>query len=174
MENDVGSAPSTVPSDRVDPHLEFRTLSMLFTAVTTINRNQPSEQSQAYDEQYYTRSERTSWQDLALNAIATILVQDAREVVAVVAHGASKYDPPKIYAIQGRESADAAQGDSAVQSLLSKITLLANPDRKEPNQKFPKNIKTSKKQKLIYETAKPGESHYGLISDSHWDCLDLQ
>jgi hypothetical protein len=30
-----------IPSD-YDPHLEFRTLSMLFTAVSTINRGQPS------------------------------------------------------------------------------------------------------------------------------------
>src|SRR5882672_3054955 len=174
MENDVGSAPSTVPSDRVDPHLEFRTLSMLFTAVTTINRNQPSKLSQAYDQQHYTRSERTSWHDLALNAIATILVRDAREVVAVVAHGASKYEPPQIYAMQDREWADAAQGDSAVQSLLSKSTILSNPDRKSPNKKFKNYFKLSNKPKPIYKKADAGESHYKLISDSHWDCLDIK
>jgi hypothetical protein len=173
MANNVGSAASTVPSNQ-DLHLEFRTLSMLFTAVTTINRQQPSELPQAYDQQYYTRSERSSWQDLALNALATILVREAREVVAVVAHSASEYEPPKIYAMQDGESADVAQGDSAVQSLLSKITLIANPDRKKPNQKFPKYFKRSNKPKPIYEIAKPGESHYGLISDSHWDCLDIQ
>jgi len=170
MANNVGSAASTVPSDQVDPYLEFRTLSMLFNAVTTINRKQPSELSQAYDQQYYTRSERTSWHDLALNAVATILVRDSREV-AVVAHGASQYEPLQIYAMQDGEWADAAQGNSAKQSLRSKI---ANPDEKQPNQTFPKHFKLSNKPKAIYEKAKPGKSHYHLISDSHWNCLHIK
>ena len=173
MANNVGSAASTVPSGQVDLHLEFRTLSMLFNAVTTINRKQPSEVSQAYDEQYYTRSERTSRHDLALNAVATILVRDSREVVAVVAHSASQYEPLRIYAMQDGERADTAQGNSAKQSLRSKITSLGNPDKK-PNLKFPKHFKLSNKPKTIYENAKPGKSHYHLISESHWDCLDIK
>jgi hypothetical protein len=173
MANNVGSA-STWSSDQVDPHLEFRTLSMLFTAATTINRDQPSEITQVYDQQHYTRSERTSWHDRALNAIATILVRAPREVVAVVAHGASKYEPPQIYAMQNREGADVAQGDSAVQSLLSKFTILSNPDKKKPNKKFKDFLKLSNKPKSIYENADPGESHYTSISDSHWDCLDIK
>jgi hypothetical protein len=169
----VNNAASTVPSDQVDPHLEFRTLSMLFNAVTTINRKQPSEPPQAYDEKYYTRSERTSWHDVALNAVASILVRDAREVVAVVAHGASQYEPLQIYAMQDGGRADVAQGDSAVQSHLSEITALANPDKKR-NQKIPKRIKLLNKPEPIYEISKPGNSHYDLISDSHWKCLDIK
>jgi hypothetical protein len=167
MANIVGSAAPTVPSGQVDLHLEFRTLSMLFNAITTINRKQPSEPSQAYDQQCYTRSERTTWHDLALNAVATILVRDSREVVAVVAHDASQ-------SMQDGERADAAQGDSAVQSLPSKITVLANPDRKKPNQKFPIHLKVSNKPKPIYVKANPGQSRYPLISDSHWNCLDIK
>jgi hypothetical protein len=173
MANNVGSAASTVPSGQVDLHLEFRTLSMLFDAVTTINRKQPSELSQVYDQQYYTRSERTSRHDLALNAVATILVRDSREV-AIVAHGASQYEPLQIYAMQDGERADAAEGNSAKQSLRSKITSFANSDKKQPKQKFQKHFKLLNKPKAIYEIAKPGKSHYHRISDSHWNCLDIK
>jgi hypothetical protein len=126
-----------------------------------------------YDQQHYTRSERTSWHDLALNAIATIFVRAPRKVVAIVAHGASKYEPPQIYAMQNREGADAAQGDLAVQSLLSKFTILSNPDKKL-NKKFNDFLKLSNKPKSIYENADPGKSHYMSISDSHWDCLNIK
>ena len=161
----TGSAASAVPN-QVDPHLEFRTLSMLFNAVTTINRKQPSELPQAYDSKYYTRTERTSWHDRALHAFATILMRDPREVVAVVAHVSSPHDPLHVYAMQEEEGVDAVQGDSTVQSLMAKITTLANPDKKRR--------KGSKGTTPIYEQARPGKSHYPCISGSHWDCLNIR
>ena len=64
MAKNVGSAASTVPN-QVDPHLEFHTLSMLFNGVTTINRKQPSELPQAYNNlKYYTKTKQTSWTTL--------------------------------------------------------------------------------------------------------------
>ena len=170
MANNVASASS---SDQVDLHLEFRTLSMLLNAVTTINRKQPSEQPQAYDQNYYTRAERTSSHDLALNAIATILVRGPRDVVAAVAHGPSQYEPPHVYVMHDGEQADAAQGNLAVQSLPSKFALITNPDKRKPNKKFTKSLKSGNIQGTLYEKAKPGLSHYHLISDSHWNCLHI-
>jgi hypothetical protein len=172
MANNVATA-SSMPSDQVDLHLEFRTLSMLLNAVTTINRKQPSEQPQAYDQKYYTRAERTSSHNLALNAIATILVREPCDVVAAVAHCASRYEPLQVYAMHDGEQADAAQGNSAVQSLLSKFAFIGNPDKKKPNKNFTKSLKSGHIQGTVYEKAKPGLSHYHLISDLHWNCLHI-
>jgi hypothetical protein len=161
MAKRVGSA---VPN-QVDPHLEFRTLSMLFNAVTTINRKQPSELPQAYDPKYYTRTERTSRHDLALHAFATILIRDPREVVAVVAHVPSRHEPLHVYAMQEEKRVYAVEGDSTVQSLMSKISALANPDKRRKGSKGPIPI---------YKEAPLGTSNYPRISGSHWDCLNIR
>jgi len=156
-----------VSSDH-DPHLEFRTLSMLFTAVSTINRGQPSQPSRPYDEKYYTKAERGSRRELALNAVATILVRNTK-VVAVLDHGPSQHEPYQIYAMEDGERADTMQDEDKSSFLLSKITAI---NRKKPDQGFPKT--TKKQRKPLYVIAKPGESHYNLISGSHWNCLKIK
>jgi hypothetical protein len=162
-------------SSDYDPHLEFRTLSMLFTAVSTINRGQPSQPSRPYDEKYYTKAERNSRRELALNAVATILVRN-NEVVAVVDHGPSQHEPHyHMYAMQDGERADTMQDGDKSSFLLSRISALANPNKKKPDQGFPNATKRSKKQtKPLYVIAKPGQSHYRLISGSHWNCLKIK
>ena len=161
-------------SSDYDPHLEFRTLSMLFTAVSTINRGQPSQPSQPYDEKYYTKKEWSSRRERALNAVATILVRNTK-VIAIVDHGPSQHEPYQIYAMQDGERADTMQDGVKSSFLGSKISALANPNRKKPDQGFPDTTKLFKKQKKpLYVIAKPGESHYCLISESHWNCLKIK
>ena len=162
-----------VSSDH-DLYLEFRSLSMLFAAVSTINRGQPSQPSRPYDEKYYTKEERCSRRELALNVVATILVRNT-EVVAVVDHGPSQHEPHHIYAMQDGERADTMQDGVKSSFLGSKTSAVANPFRKKPDQGFPNTTKHSKKQrKPLYMIAKPGESHYRLISESHWNCLKIK
>jgi hypothetical protein len=148
----TGMADSTVPqvqSDQVDLHLEFRTLSMLFTAVTTINRGQPSLASQQYEEKYYTRAERSGQRELALNALATILVRGGMEVVAVVADGL------QVYAMQDEEQADTTPPDKGFAK------------------NFIKKKKKNKEESPIYTKAETGEP-YSIISDSVWRCLHIK
>jgi hypothetical protein len=157
-------------SSDYDPHLEFRTLSMLFTAVSTINRGQPSQPSRPYDEKDYTTAERYSRRELALNAVATILVRNT-EVVAVVDHGPSQHDGYHIYAMSDGERADTMQNEDK-SSLRSRISALANPIGKRSD---PNTTKCSKKQKKpLYVIAEPGQSHYHLISGLHWNCLKIK
>jgi hypothetical protein len=84
---------------------EFRTLSMLLAATTTINRGQPSEPPQPASEKYRGSFERSSnSRELALNAIATLLVR-AHEVVAVVGH-----DSQHVFAMQNEVPEDHGKG----------------------------------------------------------------
>ena len=92
-------------------------------------------------------------------------MQDPCEAVAVVAHIPSPHDPLHVYAMQD-EGVDVVQGDSTVQSLMAKITALANPDKKR--------WKGLKGTTPIYEQAQAGKSHYPHISGWHWDCLNIR
>ena len=84
---------------------EFRTLSMLLAATTTINRGQPSEPPQPASEKYRGSFERSSNScELALNAIAILLVR-AHEVVAVIGH-----DSQHVFAMQNEVPEDHGKG----------------------------------------------------------------
>jgi hypothetical protein len=144
---------------------------MLLAATTTINRGQPSEPPQPASEKYRGSFERSSNScELALNVIATLLVR-AHEVVAVVGH-----DSQHVFAMQNEVTEDHGKGsDSYLQALVSKafpiipkISIVTNPNKKKPSQHFPGD------QKSQCVIAKPGISHYDLISNSHWDCLTIK
>ena len=161
-------------SSDYDPHLEFRTLSMLFTTVSTINRGQPSQPSRPYDEKYYTKKERSSRRERALNAVATILVRNT-EVVAVVDHGPSQHEP--------YQSMLCRTESGRIRRRMGSNHLFWDP-KSVPSQiqigrsqirgfRTLQNFSKSKK-KPLYVIAKPGESHYCLISESHWNCLKIK
>jgi hypothetical protein len=144
---------------------------MLLTAATTINRGQPSEPPQPADEKYRGSFERPSnSRELALNAIATLLVR-AHEVVAVIGH-----DSQHVFAMQNEVREDHGErSDLYLQALVSaafpRIPIfpsITNSIGKKPSQHCPKD------QKSHCVIAKPGKSHYDLISASNWDCLTIR
>jgi hypothetical protein len=140
---------------------------MLLTAITTINRGQPSEPPQPYDEKYHGSYERPSnSRELALNAIATLLVR-YHEVFAVVAHSSQQ-----VFAMQDGAQVDhKEQDDSRLSAFISKalnVYAVANPNKKKPYQYF------SRLESCYCKIAEHGTSHYNLISDSNWDCLTIR
>lgn len=166
MRSDTKSAVPQVPSDE-ELRQEFRALSMLLTAATTINRGQPSEPSQLPSEKYRGSFERTSNpRELALNAVATLLVR-CDESIAVVGH-----DSQQVFAMQdevredreGREESRFPIGFPSI----PKLSTITSPNRKKPSQHFPKDEISQ------CAIAKPGKSHYNLISDSNWKCLTIK
>jgi hypothetical protein len=162
MRSDTKSAVPQVPSDE-ELRQEFRALSMLLTAATTINRGQPSEPSQLPSEKYRDSFERTSNpRELALNAVATLLVR-CDESIAVVGH-----DSQQVFAMQDEVREDRGGREESRFPSIPKFSIITNPNRKKPSQHFPEDEISQ------CAIAKPGKSHHNLISDSNWKCLTIK
>ena len=168
MDNEIGSL---VPQGSSDTLLEFRTLSMLLTAVTTINRGQPSEPRQLNN----LSSKRLKERDLALNAVAAILVR-GHEIIAVSAQDPSSDQPLQIYAMQdgpkgSKERDDSSQCSSRLWKFgsLPPITAITNSDKFKPDRNF-----QGRKKNFQYAMVNKGDSFYDLISNSHWKCLNIK
>ena len=150
MRSDTKSAVPQVPSDE-ELRDKFRALSMLLTATTTINREQPSEPSQLASEKYRGSSEQPH--KLVLNAITTLLVQ-CDEIVTVVGH-----DSPDLFATPDEVREDrGGQEESCIPigfPSIPKFTVITNPNRKKPSQHFPIVLPSSAKISSSTSTRSP-------------------
>lgn len=154
-----------------DLRTEFRTQVMLLAHVTAINNRGHSTLNQDYVQVNNEPSDTAL--SSAINALAGILIRDHRAVAVVVPSSPYHQPPPsvlrgtalQVYAIQDEElqCEDVQLRDHDI----TVVTPIPNADtgwyqRSEGGCPQPSNYMLTK-----------GKSHFQVISDLHWECLNI-